>query len=165
MADAGILAVFDDPGRAAAAVKALRDAGVGGVRARAPAPFPELMDALGPVSRLGWGTFTGAIVGVSAGLALTIGTALAWPLVTGGKEITSLPPFVVICLECAILLGALSTLAELIVRLARARRRDPAPIDARFSNDRIGLFVPEGAGARAEEILRESGAEEVRRVG
>ena len=158
-----VLATFADPIRAAEAVKALRRAGVEDVRARTPAPFPELMEALGPPSPLGWGTFTGGVLGVALGFALTIGTSLAWPLVVGGKEIASVPPYVVIALECCILLGALSTLAELLIRLAGARRRDPAPVDARFSSDRIGILVP-GGGDEVERILRESGAEEVDRV-
>lgn len=165
MASADIIGVFGDPGQATRAVKALHGAGFSDVRARTPAPFPELMEALGPPSGLGWGTFTGALLGVAAGFALTIGTSLAWPLVVGGKEIASVPPYVVIALECTILLGAFATLGELVVRIAGARRRDPAPCDPRFSSDRIGILVRGGEGAKAEKILRDSGAEEVERVG
>jgi molybdopterin-containing oxidoreductase family membrane subunit len=164
MADRGVIAVFEDPDRAAHAVEALRRAGLSDVRARMPAPFPELMEALGPPSRLGWGTFTGGMLGIAGGFALTIGTSLAWPLVVGGKEIASVPPYVVIALECCILLGAFATLAELVARLAGARRRDPAPCDVRFSSDRIGILVRSGDFERAERILRDSGAEEVERV-
>jgi hypothetical protein len=165
MADAGVLGIFADPRRAVRAVRALREAGIVDVRARTPAPFPELMEELKPLSRLGWGTFFGALCGVTGGFALTIGTSLAWPLVTGGKGITDVPPFVVIALECLILLGAFATLGELVARLALARRGDPAPVDARFSSDRIGILVPRGDAVRAEQILRDSGAEEVERVG
>jgi molybdopterin-containing oxidoreductase family membrane subunit len=160
---ADVIGVFDDPEHATLAVKALRGAGYADVRARTPAPFPELMDAVTPPSPLGWGTFTGGMLGVAGGFALTIGTSLAWPLVVGGKEIASVPPYVVIALECTILLGAFATLAELAIRIAGARRRDPAPADARFSSDRIGILV-RGGDAGAEKILRDSGAEEVERV-
>jgi len=163
MADAGVLAVFQDPGHATAAVKALHAAGFADVRARTPAPFPELMDALGPPSKLGWGTFAGGILGVSGGFALTIGTSIDWPLVVGGKEIASVPPYVVIALECLILLGAFATLTELVIRLVRAYRIDPSPTDPRFSSDRIGILVRGADAARAEKILRDSGAEEVKR--
>jgi hypothetical protein len=164
MASAGVIGVFDDPQRATEAVRALHDAGLSDVRARTPAPFPELMEALGPPSKLGWGTFAGALLGIAGGFALTIGTSLAWPLVIGGKEIASVPPYVVIALECLILLGAFATLTELAIRLWGARRRDPAPIDGRFSSDRIGILVPSGDLAKAEQILRANGAEEVERV-
>ena len=165
MVDTDVIAVFDDPERATRAVRALRDAGFADIRARTPAPFPELMDALGPPSKLGWGTFTGGTLGIAAGFALTIGTSLAWPLVVGGKEISSVPPYMVIALECCILLGAFATLTELVIRLASARRHDPAPPDARFSSDRIGILVRSGDRDKAEQILRESGAEEVQRAG
>src|SRR5271167_1644781 len=100
MADKDVIAIFGDPQQATAAVKALKGAGFADVRARTPAPFPELMEALGPPSSLGWGTFTGGMLGLTGGFALTIGTSLAWPLVVGGKEIASVPPYVVIALEC-----------------------------------------------------------------
>jgi hypothetical protein len=165
MPDRDTIAVFDDPEHATAAVKALHDAGFADVRARTPAPFPELMAALGPESNLGWGTFTGGLLGVVAGFSLTIGTSLAWPLVVGGKEIASVPPYVVIALECTILLGAFATLLELVLRLGRARRKDPAQVDARFSSDRIGILVRGGDAEQIERILRASGAEEVEHVG
>lgn len=165
MRDPVLHAVFDDPGRAAAAVTALHEAGFADVRAAMPAPFPALLAALGPPSPLGLATYVGGALGILSGFALCIGTALAWPIVTGGKEIVTLPPYVVIAFELCVLLGGLGTVFELWTRIGHGRRRDPLPIDPRFSNDRIGLFVRGADGARAEEIVRGHGAEEVRHVG
>jgi hypothetical protein len=164
MKNEGTLAVFSAPVRAAGAVRALRAAGHRDLRVTMPAPFPALVEALElPTSRLGWITLAGAIGGTVAGFALCIGTSLAWPLVTGGKPIVSLPPFVIIAFEAAVLLGALVTLAGLGLLLRLGRRRRAMPYDERFSADRIGVFVPR-ASAAAEQILREHGAEEVRHV-
>ena len=161
----GTLAVFSLPGRAAEAVRALRTAGHHEVRVAMPAPFPALVQALArPTSALGWMTLAGALTGTVSGFALCIGTSRAWPLVTGGKPIVSLPPFVLIAFELAVLLGALVTLAGFGLMTYRGRRRRAMPRDARFSADRIGVFVPDG-DATVEQLLRDHGAEEVRGVG
>jgi molybdopterin-containing oxidoreductase family membrane subunit len=90
---------------------------------------------------------------------------LDWPLITGGKAIVSLPPFVVIAFELTILCAALMTVAGFLLssRLPRLRQ---APYDARFSQDRWGVLVtcvPERAEA-ARAHLKQADAEEVRVV-
>ena len=93
----GVLASFADPASAARAIRALRQGGLEDVRVAMPAHYPAVVEALGrPRSLLGWVTFPGAILGLLCGLGLTIGTSVAWPLVTGGKPIVSLPPFVIV---------------------------------------------------------------------
>jgi len=162
---AGIVGVFAAPSTAAAAARALRSKGHE-VRASMPAAFPEVLEAIGrPPSRLGLATLGAAALGAVLGLALSVGTSLAWPLRVGGKPIVALPAFLVIVFEMAVLVGALVNFFGLAFLAARARRTHPVPEDARFSRDRIGLFVPGGADAAVEELLRKSGAEEVRRVG
>lgn len=164
-AEQGILGIFGDPARAAVAVRALREAGIDDVRAASPAPFPELLEALGrPESRLGRATMSAAALGVLLGFALCIGTALAWPLVTGGKPIVSIPPFVIIAFELAVLVGAVTNLAALAVSAWLGHRRRPVPFDPRFSLDRIGVYAVCPASSAAGEILRRHGAEEVRRA-
>ncbi len=163
--EAGVLGVFSNLARGAQAIRALRAAGHSDVRMASPAPFPELVEALErPRSRLDSATLSGALLGVLAGFALCIGTAVAWPLVTGGKAIVSIPPFVIIAFEVSVLIGASVNLVALAVTAGRGRRRRAVPFDPRFSADRIGVFVVGDGLGDAETILRESGAEEVRRV-
>jgi Protein of unknown function (DUF3341) len=162
--EAGVLAVFDDPSVAAKAVRAARAAGHEPVRAAMPAPFPEVMEALAqPKSWIDMVTLGGAVLGMGLGLALTVGTSLALPLRVGGKEVVSLPGFLVVIFEVTVLVGGLSNFIGMQVGAVLARRRSWVPEDARFSCDRIGLFLP-GAGDAAEALLRAQGAEEVRRV-
>ncbi len=161
----GVLAVFSDVDRAAGAVRALRSAGHADVRVASPAPFPALSEALGrDRSRLDGVTLSGAALGTLGGFALCIGTSVAWPLMTGGKPIVSVPPFVIIAFELSVLVGAFVNLAALAVAAARGRRRRAVPFDARFSADRIGVFVVGGDLSGAERILAGGGAEEVRHV-
>jgi len=165
MAEPGVLGVFIRPAQAARAVRALKEGGWADVRAALPAPFPEVVDALRQRrSRLGWVTLFGALFGTAAGFAFTIGTSLAWPLDTGGKPIVSLQPFAIVAFEVTVLIGALVNLIVLAIAISRGRRRRGMPDDSRFSEDRIGVYVAGGDAAAAEEIMRGSGAEEVRRA-
>jgi cobalamin synthase len=52
-------------------------------------------------------TGVGAVTGCLAGFAFTIYTVLSWPLITGGKELVSIPAFIVIAYELTILFGGL----------------------------------------------------------
>lgn len=63
-----------------------------------------------PPSKLKFFTLTGAITGICTGAALTIYTSAAWPLLTSGKPIISIPPFLVIMFELFILLGCIFSL-------------------------------------------------------
>jgi hypothetical protein len=160
-----VLGVFDDPAAAARGVEALHAAGVRDVRAAMPAPFPEVMDALGrPRSKLGAITWPGALLGLAAGIALPVTTSLAWPLVVGGKPIVAVPAFVVIFFEVTVLVGALTNLVG-SVALGWARGGlAPLPGGREFHGDRIGIFAFAEDAEKAEEVLSSSGAEEVKRV-
>jgi ActD protein len=162
-AERGALGWFAAPADAARAVRALRAGGLA-VEASMPAPFPEVVEALGrPQSPLGLVTFVGAVAGFVLGILMTVGMSLAWPLVTGGKPIVSLPPFVVIIFEVTVLVGSLTNLAAVVLAAARAKRRQTAAAAAGAVTDRIALFAA-GDPATAARLLRESGAEEVRDV-
>ncbi len=160
--ESGVLAAFTAPGDAARAIRSLRASGFGDVRAAMPAPYPEVMAAVGkPRSPIVFASLPGAAVGVACGLALTVGTSLTWRLVTGGKPVLSVPPFVVIAFELAILVGALATLAALLAGGWYGGRAPAFPTGVPFSGDRIGVFAAGGDRGLAAEILRASGAEEV----
>jgi len=135
------------------------------VRVAMPAPFPELVEAVGgKKSWLGAATLPGALLGLLLGIGLTAGTSLAWPLVTGGKPIVSWPPFVIVIFEVTVLVGALVNLAALLFSGWRGGRRPFFPAHDRFNGELIGVFVAGGDPAAAERILRQSGGQEVTHV-
>lgn len=159
----GVLGRFAEPGDAARAVRALRSAGLR-VDAAMPAPFPEVVDALGRrQSGLGLFTFAGAIAGLAFGIALTVLTSLAWPLVTGGKPIVSVPPYVIVVFELTVLVGSLTNLVAVAVGSLRGARAQAVVAAAGAVGDHIAVFAA-GDPATAARLLRESGAEEVRDV-
>ena len=160
----GVMGVFYYVDDAASAVRALRSSGFGPVSVFSPIPHHELEHAMeqGP-SLVRWVTFLGGVLGFTAGMSLCIYSVLSYPLVVGGKELISIPPFMIPSYESMILLGGLTNLLAMLAlgRLPQVKLR--APYDPRFSEDRIGIWVPcTGAEAeRVKEILRGHQAEEV----
>jgi hypothetical protein len=132
-----------------------------------PVPIHEIEDVVErdrPVSRVRLFTLIGALTGTASGFLLTIWSAMEWGLVTGGKPVVSIPPFVVIAFELTILFGGLATVIGMVL-LGRLPRLTPSPsYDPRFSNDRFGVAVhcPPERAASVREILKSAGAEEVR---
>lgn len=130
-----------------------------------PAPCPQL-ERLLPPSPVKFFTLLGGLFGFAGGLILTIGTALAWPLITGGKAIVSIPPFLVIVFELTILCAALANLFGMIGLggLPFSGRHGYHPS---FSGDRFGIVVGGLSAQQAEilaEELRAGGASEVEYV-
>ncbi len=161
-ADPGVLGAFRDPAAAAAAVRALRARGFS-VRASMPAPFPDVVAAIGkPRSRIDLVTFPGALLGLVCGALLTIGTSLAWPLVTGGKPIVSIPPFVIIIFEVTVLVGSLTNLVAVTAGSFGGGRPAAFPPRTAFNADQVGIFAAGGELAEAERILRDAGGEVTR---
>ena len=72
----------------------------------------------------------------------------------------------VIAFECTILLGALFNFLGMLSLAGLPVVSWNAPYDARFSEDRIGIWVPaqKEDAVKVEHMLRGAGAEEVRVV-
>jgi len=156
--------VFDFPGPVADAAKRLRNRGFTDLEIYAPAPFPELDDALDEKpSRVRVFTLVGGLLGVVTGYAMTIWMALDWPVVIGGKPYASIPPYTVIAFELTILFGGIFTLLGLLaVGRLPTLKLDPA-YSARFSAEEFGLAVqvPERDVAEVDGLMRANAAKEV----
>jgi ActD protein len=160
----GVLGAFRHIDAACDAIEALRAQGRSDITVYSAAPSHEIEQALGhTTSPVRLFTLIGGITGLSAGIGMTFWMSLDWPLLVGGKPIATFPPFVVFMFELMVLLGALSTVAGVII-LSLTRSTRGMAYDPSFTDDRIGIFVP-AAGDQAgpvERLLREAGAEEVR---
>ena len=160
---AGVLGTFIHIDAAVDAIKALRAKGHRDLVVYSAAPNHEIEEALDhSVSPVRLFTLIGGLTGCAAGFGMTIWMSLDWPVIVGGKTIASIPPYVVIAFELTILLGALSTVAAMVLFSAVMGRRGIA-YDPRYSDDRIGIFVPAGTDQPGiEQLLRSAGAVEVR---
>lgn len=167
MSAPGIVGVFGYLDDAVAALRELKRRGYTQLTVYSPVPRHELDAVLAkkesPVRLF---TLVGGLTGVSFGFFYAIATSLDWPLVVGGKPIVSIPPFIVIGFETTILLGALVTVAGMLLN-AKLPRLGRAPgYDPRFSMDKIGIVAFGGPSQldAAREVLRAAGAEEVKDV-
>jgi hypothetical protein len=160
-----VLGIFDDPAKAVAAVETLRADRLGDVTAYAPTLDHRIDAALGPrKSPVRVFTLVGGILGCATGFGFPIYTVLAWPIITGGKPIVTIPTFVVIAFELTILFAALSTVLGFLIYSGLPNLRSRTLYDPRFSEDRWGVLIvcaKERADA-ARARLTQAGAEEVR---
>lgn len=160
MSQPGVLASFEYHDSTINALKGLRSAGFKDVTTYTPYPDHDIEKALGytesPVRVF---TLVGAVAGAAGGLAFTSFTSLEWPLVVGGKPILSIPAFVPIIFEMAVLFGVLATLIGLFINARLPSLKPMVVYDPDFSNGRYGVFV-RAEGERLAEARKILQAEE-----
>ncbi len=160
----GVLASFEHIDAATDAIKALRAGGHKDLVVYCSHPNHELEEALEtPMSPVRLFTLIGGLTGTTAAFTMTIWMNLDWPTVVGGKAIAAIPAFVVPGFELTVLLGALSSVLGVVLLSILLGKRGVL-YDPRFSDDRIGVFVPAGPDGVPvlERLFRDAGAVEVR---
>jgi len=163
-----ILAIFAHLDTFTRGIRELRHSGYEDLTALSPVPRHEIEEAIeGKKSPVRLFTLLGGLFGGATALVLTIATSTHYPLITGGKPIVSVPPFLVIVFELVILFGALATILGMLINIRLPRIRLEPGYEPRFSEDRFGLWVRCSAveAQRVQDVLQAAGAEEVRREG
>lgn len=162
-----VLGLFTDEDPAADALDALKAAGFsdGEYEVLTGTPYPEgTFGEEEPKHKLYRFPLVGAACGFIVGLLLTTGTQLAFPVVTGGKPILSIPPMAIVMYE-GTLLGAILFTVFGIVFESRLPRLFMGAYDTRITEGYIGVAVT-GSEERmgdAEEVLKKVGAEDIKR--
>lgn len=150
------------------AIRALKRENIPVDTVYSPIPSHEIRETLGlpELGTVRFYTLTGAILGILTGLFLVWYTAVQWHFIVGGKPPVPWVPSVIPAFEFLILIAVFFNLAGLFHKNRMPRFRLPSHFDPRFTQDRFGILV-ECADEQREtvmNILRNSGAEEVRRV-
>jgi hypothetical protein len=162
----GVLGAFSDLDAAVDAIEALKKDKLGDIRVFSPTPRHELEHAIdaGPSSVRKY-TLIGGLAGLTFGYWIAIWASDYWPLVVGGKPIASWVPYTIFGFEVMVLVGALSTVAGLLINARVPRLTLMVGYDPRFSHGDYGVWVecPPEQAAAAENLLRSAGAVEVRR--
>jgi hypothetical protein len=162
-----VIGLYTDEEAAASTLDALREAGYdqGEYEVLTGTPYPEgTFGEEEPKHTLYRWPLIGAACGFIVGLVLTSGTQLAYPLVTGGKPVLSIPPMSIIMYEGTMLGAIIFTVIGILIE-SRLPRLFMGAYDERITEGYIGVTVTtseERVGA-AEEVLNASGAEEVKR--
>lgn len=163
-----VVGLFHDPASALTAAGQLKGAGFESLEIMSPVPIHGVEEVLGKKkSVIKNFTFMGALIGGISGFALAAGTAIAWPHPVGGRPIITMPPFLIITYELAILFGILATVLGFFIssRLPAFRNRVYVPESA---VDKFVVTAPCDDAEhfkRAEAILNDAGAEQVREIG
>jgi len=163
-----VVGLFHDPESALAAAGQLKGAGFETPELMSPVPIEGVEKVLGKKkSSIKNFTFIGAVTGGITGFTLAAGTAVLYPHPVGGRPIITIPPFLIITYELTILFGILFTVIGFIVssRLPAFRQRVYVPESAVDKFVVAVSCVNDENSRRAETILNDAGAEEVRQIG
>ena len=162
-----VIGLFTEEDSAADALDALKDAGYtqSEYEVLTGTPYPEgTFGEAEPKHTLFRWPLMGAVCGFIIGLVLTSGTQLAYPLVTGGKPVLSIPPMTIIIYEGTMLGAIIFTVIGIVIE-SRLPPMFMGAYDERITEGYIGVTVTasEERAIGAEGLLRASGAEDVKR--
>jgi hypothetical protein len=161
----GVLGSFREIDAAVAAIGELRRQRFSEITVYTPTPRHEFEHALepphSPVRRF---TLIGGLLGATFGYWIAIWSSEYWPLVVGGKAVSSWVPYTIFGFEVMVLVGSLATVFGMFAASRIPRLTTTVGYDPRFSHGDFGVWVattPDRA-RDATEILRRAGATEVR---
>ena len=166
----GVVGIFSYVDVTVEALRRLREAGWPAVRVFLPVPRHEILEEvegrrISPVRIFSLaGGITGTIAGFSLAAYCGVQMHSFQSLLVGGKPAIAIPAYVIIGFELTVLIGAISTLVGFLLNSGLPNWERAPGYDAKFSDDRFGIFVPCEA-PRSEEVKRllsAAGAEEVR---
>lgn len=162
-----VVGIFDDEDILLEGVEKVRENGVKIHEVYSPFPVHGLDEALGyKRSRLPMAAFLFGMTGT--GLALTMQIWMLgydWPMIIGGKNFASLPPFIPVTFELTVLLAALGMVATFMIVSDMKPYKWPRQFDLRSTDDKhvMAIDLALNAGKSKEDIkriLKEAGASE-----
>lgn len=163
-----VVGVFDDEDILLSGIKKVRKSGVKIQEVYSPFPVHGIDDALGyKKSRLPIAAFLFGMTGTTLALTMQIGMlGFDWPMIIGGKNFASLPPFIPVTFELTVLLAALGMVGTFMIVSDMKPYKWPRQFDVRSTDDKhvMAIDLSSNAGLSKEElsrILKESGASEV----
>lgn len=162
-----LVAVFPCVDEFLSCLKTLKEEGYAIANAFSPVRLPEMQDLLTLKPSL-TRTFTliGGIIGGSGLVGLAIYAHLSFRLIVWGKPVLAWVPWVVVAFEGTILGASLFAFLSWVFKAGLPRLSADPGYDAAFSGHKFGLLVSAAGDdmEKLEKLLKERGAEEVRRV-
>lgn len=158
--DSWVLAEFPTPESLVDATSRMREKGYQGMDTYSPYPLHGGSEALGlPPSRVPFIALGGALTGIVTALSFqTFMNSFDYPLNVGGRALLSLPAWVPITFELAVLLAAFGIFFGLL-----GLSRLPQPYHPVFESEEFRsasthgfwLSVPRATDAKAEDIMEQ----------
>jgi hypothetical protein len=162
-----IVGVYGDEEIVLKAIRSVRGAGVKIHEVFSPYPIHGIDDALGyKRSRLPRAAFMFGSLGLALALLMQFWMmGYDWPMIIGGKNFASLPPFIPVTFELTVLLSALGMVATFMVVSDLKPYKKPRIFDIRITDDKHVLAIDLGENKLSKNeimtIVAQSGAEEV----
>jgi hypothetical protein len=162
-----IVGIFDDEDILLEGVEKVRDKGVKIHEVYTPFPVHGLDEALGyKRSRLPIAAFLFGLTGTTLALTMQIWMlGIDWPMIIGGKNFVSLPPFIPVTFELTVLLAALGMVATFMIVSDLKPYKWPRQFDLRSTDDKHVMAIDLAINANLssddiKRILKEAGASE-----
>jgi hypothetical protein len=163
-----VVGIFDDEDVLIDAVGKVRGSGVKIHEVYSPFPVHGLDEALGyKRTRLPIAAFIFGITGTGLALLTQIWMlGYDWPMIIGGKNYASLPPFIPVTFEFTVLLSALGMVATFLIVSDMKPYRWPVQFDLRSTEDKhvmaIDLSINKAKSTDdISKLLKSAGASEV----
>ncbi len=162
-----ILGVYEEEDVLLKAVKTVRDSGVKIYEVFTPYPVHTLEEVLGyRRTRLPIAAFFFGMTGTLLALTMQIGMmGLDWPMIIGGKDFFSIPPFIPVTFELTVLLAALGMVGTFMIVSDLKPYKKPRIFDIRITDDKLVMAVDLAKNKMSREeiakVLEETGASEV----
>jgi hypothetical protein len=163
-----IVGVFNDEDVLLDAVHQIRGNGIKIHEVYSPFPVHGLDTALGyKRTRLPIAAFIFGVTGTSLALLMQYWMlGYDWPMIIGGKNFASLPPFIPVTFEFTVLLSALGMVATFLIVSDMKPYRWPVQFDVRSTDDKhvMAIDLASNTGKTKDDIsklLKTAGAAEV----
>jgi len=162
-----VVGVFNDEDILLDAVVHIREKGVKIHEVFSPFPVHGLDEVLGyKRSRLPIAAFLFGMTGTSLALLMQIWMlGYDWPMIIGGKNFASLPPFIPVTFELTVLLSAFGMVITFLIVSDMKPYKYPRQFDLRSTDDKHVMAIDLGTNKLSKEeigrILKDNGAEEV----
>jgi hypothetical protein len=162
-----ILGVFSDEDVLLSAVSSVRGKGVKIHEVYSPFPVHGLDEALGyKRTRLPIAAFLFGLTGTTLALFTQIWMlGYDWPMIIGGKNHASLPPFIPVTFEFTVLLSAFGMVITFIIVSDMKPYKWPRQYDIRSTDDKHIMAIDTATNKLSKDeirrLLKDSGAAEV----
>jgi hypothetical protein len=159
--------IYEHEDTVKSAIKSLQDGGVKIHEVYSPYAIHGLEDVLGyKLSRLPKAAFMFGLTGTT--LALTMLYSMMgfdWPMIIGGKNFASLPPFIPVTFELTVLLAAFGMVFTFFIASDLKPWGKPRIYDIRITLDKFAIAIDLDKNSKSQSdidaILSSSGASEV----
>lgn len=149
-----VLGVFDDEEALLTAIKEVRNSGVKIHEVYSPFPVHGIDDALGyKRTRLPKAAFMFGLLGTILALTMEIGMlGFDWPMIIGGKDFASLPPFIPVTFELTVLLSALGMVGTFMVVSDLKPYKKPRIFDIRITDDKHVMAIDLAVNPKLDKV-------------